>query len=83
MQTYFNLSGRSSVSHYEFCQDYIDVRFSKTGKDGNNTYRYTNETVTSSIVTHMKELAKTGIGLGGFIQSNVRDNYSKKWYLYA
>lgn len=80
MQIYLNISGRSAISHYELGQDYINVRFMNQGKDGNNTYKYTVDSVGSGNITQMHELAKTGMGLGGFIQRNVRKNYSEKWY---
>lgn len=83
MQSYSNHGGKSGVTHYKIGDGHIDVRFNRVTKDGNNTYQYDNDKAGRDNVMEMIKLAKTGSGLGSFIQHNVKDDYSKKWFSYA
>lgn len=73
MNTYSNLNGNSNVSAYEIGIDRITVQF----KDG-SVYLYTNASAGSANIEQMKTLARTGKGLNGFINSNVKYKYEKK-----
>lgn len=42
-------------------------------------YSYTYESAGTDHVEHMKQLAARGQGLSGFISSNVRNGYAKKF----
>lgn len=73
MKKYENLSGKSGVVEYEIFENSIDVKFS----DG-WIYTYTNVSADTSHINRMKELAREGIGLNGYINHNVRDNWSER-----
>jgi hypothetical protein len=73
MEHYKNLGGDSGIDAYEIGADFIRVRFS-TGA----VYLYNYSSAGSSNIEHMKQLAKKGMGLNSFIQTNVRTGYAKK-----
>lgn len=70
MEIYKNLSQDSSVREFKIGFDYIDVKF-KTGP----IYHYTYRSAGRENIEHMKTLARSGDGLGSFIQRNVRKKY--------
>jgi hypothetical protein len=73
MTPYKDIGNDSGVSHYRIETDGITVRF-KTG----GVYQYNNASTGSSNINAMIQRAKRGDGLGGFINTHVRDKYSKK-----
>jgi hypothetical protein len=73
MERYGNYSGRSSVVGYDEWAYSIIVYFS----DG-TAYEYTEDSVGSSNLNRMKELAESGEGLNSFIMNYVRFSYSKR-----
>jgi hypothetical protein len=70
MQPYKNLDGNSGVSDYQIGEDRITVRFT----DGNE-YLYTYTSAGSINIEKMKELAISGRGLNGFINTTVKKKY--------
>jgi hypothetical protein len=71
MEYYGNISGHSNVSRYEIGADYITVEFKTISKrDGSTTYKYSHNSAGSTSVERMKELARQGSGLNGFISHN-------------
>jgi hypothetical protein len=73
MENYKNNNGDSGVSGYQIGSDYIWVEFS-TG----SIYEYDYSVTGSSHVETMKNLARSGSGLNGYINSYVKFKYSKK-----
>ena len=71
---YANRSGNSGVVAYEIGADSIIVEFVDGWK-----YLYTCESAGVDNVEHMKLLAARGQGLSGFISSDVRNGYAKKF----
>ena len=73
MQNYKDLSNNSGVLGFEIGNDFIIVEF-KTGA----MYEYTNESAGVNNIEEMQRLAQKGMGLNGFINSNVKYKYSRK-----
>ena len=73
MEIYSNNNGDSGVSGYQIGSDFIWVQFS-TGR----IYEYTYSSAGTSNIEAMKSLARTGSGLNGFINSYVKNRYSRK-----
>ncbi|MFT3918148.1 hypothetical protein [Cloacibacterium sp.] len=73
MKKYGNTNGDSGVSGYQIGSNYIWVEFS-TG----SVYEYTYSSAGVSNVETMKQLAESGSGLNGFINSHVKFKYSRK-----
>lgn len=73
MTPYLNLGGNSGVASYEIGEDSITVLFSD-----HSIYLYTYSSAGRSNIEEMKILARTGVGLNGFINTNVKYDYSKK-----
>lgn len=69
----YESSSESSIDSYYIGKESIQIRFN----DG-RTYLYTYESAGESNVEQMKELAKNGEGLNGFIKSNVNKNYASR-----
>jgi hypothetical protein len=62
MERYKNLSGDSGVHSYEFNDTQIVVRFNDRA-----TYTYTNQSVGTTNLAKLKELATVGRGLNSYI----------------
>ncbi|WP_428660990.1 hypothetical protein [Runella sp.] len=75
MERYQNLSGESGIYAYEIDDKSIKVQF----KDG-TFYLYTYESAGESNIEKMKELAKAGRGLNGFVMDFVKNKYDSKSY---
>ena len=73
MFEYKDLNGNSGITAYEIGTDYIDVEFRSGG-----VYRYTENSVGETHLSVMKALAKVGMGLNGYINSNVRFKYASR-----
>jgi hypothetical protein len=75
MERYKNLSGDSGVHSYEFNNDQIVVRFNDRA-----TYTYTNQSVGSTNLAKLKELATVGRGLNSYINKtpSVRKHYASR-----
>lgn len=73
MEVYNNNNGDSGVSGYEIGGNYIWVQFT-TG----SVYEYTNSSAGENNIETMKNLALSGRGLNGFINSYVKFKYSRK-----
>ena len=73
MERYLNLGGNSGVEAYEIGEDYIRVQFS----DG-SVYLYTYASAGREHIERMKELARRGQGLNGYINRYVRKAYERK-----
>lgn len=73
MERYKNLGGDSGVSAYEIGDDNIKVEF-----NDNALYLYTYSSAGRQNIEQMKNLAKQGQGLNGFINSNVKFKYESK-----
>lgn len=73
MEIYSNKNGDSGVSGYQIGSDFIWVQFSS-----GSIYEYTYLSAGSSNIEKMKDLAQAGSGLNGFINSYVKNKYSRK-----
>lgn len=73
MEKYKDINNDSGVEGYIIGINYLDVKFSGTGR----IYRYSYESAGKDNVEHMKLLAKTGDGLNAFINTKVRTKYEK------
>lgn len=73
MQRYKNVSGKSDVARFAIAKDSITIRFTCHA-----VYRYSNQSAGPENVSKMKELALAGKGLSTFIETNVKDRYSRK-----
>ncbi len=73
MERYKNLKGDSGIDSYKIGPDSITVYFS----DG-AVYRYTYQSTGKANVEQMKKLATAGEGLNGFINTVVKNDYSRK-----
>lgn len=73
MPQYRNLGGDSGISSYKIGVDRIIVTFTSGA-----VYEYTNSSAGSNQIEIMKSLAINGQGLNGYINSNVKYNYSRK-----
>jgi hypothetical protein len=73
MEKYGNSNGNSGVSGYQVGNNYIWVEFS-TG----SVYEYTYSSAGVSNIEAMINFAKSGSGLNGFINSYVKNKYSRK-----
>ena len=74
MQIYKNLDGDSGIYAYEYGDNYIKVKFKKTG----DTYVYDNASTGENDVNEMKRLADEGRGLNEYINRKVRSRYAYK-----
>lgn len=68
---YKNLSKRSGVESYNNKRGNLTIEF----KDG-SLYEYTNKSAGSYAMKRMRQLAKRGKGLNGYINKSVKKNYS-------
>ena len=66
MARYANRSGRSGVTKYDAGRGFVTVHF----KDG-STYKYTNGVTGRHAVGRMRDLARRGPGLNGYINKSV------------
>jgi hypothetical protein len=73
MQRYLNLSGKSSVTHYEIGTDYILVKF----RGDDPPYRYSHAGAGKRHVERMKALAVAGRGLCTYISQNVHELHDR------
>ena len=71
MERYRNASGNSGVTAYEIGPDYIRVQFSNTPA----TYTYSYQRAGSIHVENMKDLARSGSGLGTYINRHTKYLY--------
>lgn len=71
MERYRSLGRGSGVSSFEIGADYIIVKFSGTFR----TYRYSYRKAGQHHVEIMKSLARSGSGLNGYINRNVKNLY--------
>jgi len=71
METYRNINGDSNVEAYEIGSDFIRVKFARTAK----IYQYSYRRAGRENVEIMKELARNGDGLNSFINKNVEKLY--------
>ncbi|MFV8282723.1 hypothetical protein ACNKXS_14330 [Christiangramia marina] len=71
MERYRNSGGDSGVNAYEIGGDYIEVKFSNTSR----TYTYSYSKAGRNHVEEMKNLAKSGSGLNGYINRYVKYLY--------
>jgi D-serine deaminase-like pyridoxal phosphate-dependent protein len=73
MKAYKNLSGTSGVIAYEIGEGSITIQFNT------QTYLYTNQSAGAANIQRMHALAEAGRGLGGFINTSVKNSYARKW----
>lgn len=73
MKIYYNLSGNSGITAYQFEDKHINIVFT----DG-TIYRYSYLKPGKIHIEKMKELALLGKGLATYINKYIRDNYEKK-----
>ena len=73
MEFYRNTHGNSGVSAFEVGNDFIIVRFAKGGM-----YLYNYSKTGFYHVNNMIRLARTGNGLNGYINLNVKYSYARK-----
>ncbi|WP_312389819.1 hypothetical protein [Chryseobacterium sp.] len=73
METYSNRNGDSGISGYQIGSNYILIQFT-TG----SIYEYTYSSAGASNIETMKNLARSGSGLNGYINSYVKHKYSRK-----
>jgi hypothetical protein len=73
MENYANKSGKSGISEYEICKEYIRVKF----RDG-HIYRYGYSHPGREKVEYMKKLAENGIGLNSYISKYIKKDYEEK-----
>jgi len=73
MERYANLKGDSAISSYEIGNNYILVEFIS-----GSIYEYTYTSAGASNIETMKTLAELGSGLNSFINSYVKNQYSRK-----
>jgi len=71
MERYANRSGNSAVIGFEIGSSFISVQFKGTAR----TYSYSYGKAGQRHVDNMKSLARSGSGLGGYINSNVKFLY--------
>jgi len=71
MEVYRNINGDSNVEAYEIGSDFIRVKFARTTK----IYQYSYRRAGRENVEIMKELARNGDGLNSFIKKNVEKLY--------
>lgn len=70
MISYGNYGGDSSVSAYDYGDDYIEVEF-----DDGSTYTYTYASAGVGNVEEMKQLADCGEGLNSYINTYCKYDY--------
>lgn len=70
---YKNLSKDSTVTYFEILKDIVTVKFTN-----NTCYNYSNQSVGTTNIEKMKQLAVAGKGLGTFIEANVKNLYMRK-----
>ncbi|MFA6435065.1 MAG: hypothetical protein WCW52_10250 [Elusimicrobiales bacterium] len=73
MKKYKNLSGNSSVATYAVAKDSVTIGFKNC-----SSYIYTNQSAGSGNISRMKSLALAGKGLSAFLDSNVKELFSRK-----
>lgn len=71
MESYRNSGGDSGVSEYEIGSDYIKIKFSGTAR----IYTYSYRSAGSNHVEKMKNLARSGSGLNGYVNTYVKFKY--------
>lgn len=72
MELYTNHSGRSGIYGYDIGEDFITIYFSK-----GTEYKWTYDSAGEGNVNEMKQLARSGSGLNGFINNNCKDDYEE------
>lgn len=70
---YKNLSGKSTVAKYEISKDSVTIRFTD-----HSVYRYNCSSADLENISKMKVLALAGKGLGTFIETTLKDRFSRK-----
>lgn len=70
MTQYGNTSGNSGIAGYDLGEDYITVTF-----DSGSSYTYSYTSAGIEAVNEMKELARSGSGLHGYINKYAKDSY--------
>jgi hypothetical protein len=70
MALYQNIGGRSSISSYDLGKGFLRVYFKEGG-----SYTYTTASVGQETLNEMIELAKSGQGLNGYINLNVKEDF--------
>ena len=79
MQPYKNLSKTDAhVSEYEIGDDHIIIKFTKPGRSGFNTYKYSYNSAGKDNVETMKQLAEAGEGLRTFVNDQLRKMYESR-----
>lgn len=73
MEKYGNKNGDSGISGFEIGSNFILIEFS-TG----SIYEYTYQSAGTNNIEMMKNLAISGSGLNGFINTYVKFKYSRK-----
>ena len=73
-QIYQNLGGDSDVEKFLIDNQSITIKFRKS----KFLYLYNSTTTGTLHIKEMIELAKSGSGLGSYINSNVKDKYAEK-----
>ena len=73
MERYKNAGGNSGIFGYEIGSDFIRVQF----QDG-AIYLYTYASAGEDAIEAMKQLARAGQGLNGFINRNVYRAYERR-----
>jgi len=71
MERYLNLNGNSSVTYYQINDNSISVWFQGAARNYTYSYRKAGQ----YHVEQMKMLARSGAGLGSYINRNVRKLY--------
>lgn len=70
MIPYSNITGKSNIAGYEIGKEFIVIEF-KNGQ----AYKYSYDSAGQATVEEMKQLARSGSGLAGFIQTNAKYDY--------
>lgn len=73
MEKYGNNNGDSGISGFEIGNNFIHVEFS-TG----SIYEYTYSSAGENNIKTMINLARSGSGLNSFINTHVKNKYSRK-----
>jgi len=73
MHAYKNVGGKSKVARYHIAKDSMTIRFTD-----HSEYIYTNQSAGPETIKKMKEMALAGKGLGTFIESNLKERFSRK-----
>ncbi len=73
MKRYANLGGKSAVAFYNIEKDAVTIRFAN-----HSVFEYNNQSAAPANISKMKTLAIAGKGLGTFIETNLKDRFSRK-----